>query len=114
MELLRTSVHKHIGKPPEYLRDSPAVRIAVLDTGIDKKHPFIKGALWRKRIKATKSFVSGDESVNDTFGHGTYIASLLLKVAPDVQLYVAKIATSEDIPEDHNIGEVKSSTFQCE
>jgi subtilisin family serine protease len=111
MNLLRTSVHKHIEKPPDYLRDSPAVRIAVLDTGIDKKHPFIRGALRTERIIVAKSFVSGDESVDDAFGHGTYVTSLLLKVALDAKLYVARVATGEDIPEDHNIGEVRSIAF---
>jgi subtilisin family serine protease len=111
MELLKTSVHKHIEKPPEYLRTSPAVKIAILDTGIDKKHSFIRGALRSRSIVAAKSFVKGDDSVNDAFGHGTYVASLLLKVAIDAKLYVARIATGEDIPEDHNIGQVRSVTL---
>jgi hypothetical protein len=111
MAFLENSVHKHIEKPPKYLRDARAVRIAVLDTGIDKEHPFIRAALKEKRIRMTESFVSGVDCTKDTFGHGTYIASLLLTVAPDAQLYVAKIATSEDIPPDHRIGEVTLTVF---
>jgi subtilisin family serine protease len=111
MGFLRTSIHKHIEKPDDYVRDSPAVRIAVLDTGIDKKHPFIRGALQSGSIVVAKSFVGGDESVNDTFGHGTYVTSLLLEVAPDAKLYVAKIATGEDVPADHNISGVRSIAF---
>jgi hypothetical protein len=109
MGFLGNYVHKHIEKPDKYLRDARAVRIAVLDTGIDKEHPFIRAALNEKRIRTAESFVSGVESTKDTLGHGTYIASLLLTVAPDAQLYVAKIATSEDIPPDHRISEVRST-----
>jgi subtilisin family serine protease len=107
-------VHKCISKPDGYLRDpdNPPVKIAVLDTGVDSKHNFIKGAVNTNRIKDRQSFVKGDSSTEDGFGHGTHVAALLLDVAPHAQIYVAKIANTGDIPSDHNIANV-SATYSC-
>ena len=104
MKLKATYVY--LKKPPEQLRDA-AVKIAVLDTGVDLKHPFIRGAIRQKRIRKLKSFVTNDTSTEDRVGHGTHVANLLLEVAPDAQLYIAKIASSKDIPSYHKIPEVK-------
>ncbi len=103
---LKSAVDKHTKKPHGYLRGIPAVKIAVLDTGIDSDHPSIKGALKIKRIQMARSFVKNDKSPEDRFGHGTHVTQLLLDVAPDAQLYVAKVAEKETIPQDHNIAEV--------
>ena len=105
MQLLKADVHKWIEKPANYLRDTP-VKIAVLDTGVDSKHNFIRGAVNTNRIKDRQSFVKGDKSTEDSFGHGTHVAALLLEVAPDAQIYVAKVANTGDIPTDHNIADV--------
>lgn len=46
-------------------------------------------------IRMKKSFVVANgiaEDTLDTCGHGTHIAGLLLKVAPDTDIYVAKVA----------------------
>lgn len=94
-----------IYKPPDFLRDYPPVRIAVLDTGVDSKHPFIKGAM-KYRIKERRNFVKGDDSNEDDYGHGTHVAALLLRVAPDAQIFVAKVAKDVNILSDHNIAEV--------
>jgi subtilisin family serine protease len=106
MDLLKRSVHKFISKPPDYLRETRPVKIAVLDTGLDLGHPFIQGA---KRIKEARNFVDHHSSMADTHGHGTHVAALLLKVAPYAQIYVAKVATAENIPKDHRIAEVHNS-----
>ena len=110
MKLLKTDVHKWIHKRENYLRDTP-VKIAVLDTGVDSKHNFIKGAVNTNRIKDRRSFIKGDKSTEDGFGHGTHVAALLLEVAPDAQLYVAKVANNGDIPSDHNIADVSKFSF---
>lgn len=50
------------------LSQGNAVRIAILDTGIDQNHEDLKG-----RIVENKSF-SRSKSVDDKFGHGTHVA----------------------------------------
>ncbi|KAH8886181.1 subtilisin-like protein [Thozetella sp. PMI_491] len=80
------------------------VKIAVLDTGVDEqdlefqtRRECITEDRLEERpecnddpVKATKSFV--DSSTEDTNGHGTHVAGLLLRVAPDADIYIAKIA----------------------
>jgi hypothetical protein len=99
----------HTKKRQHFVRDKdspPPVKIAVLDTGIDLEHNYIKGCKNANRIKKLKSFVTDDERINDGCGHGTHIAALLLKVAPECQIYVAKVASESKIPTEHKIAEV--------
>jgi subtilisin family serine protease len=72
-----------------------AVRVAVIDSGVDGKHPELRG-----RIAAAKSFVKGSALV-DTQGHGTFVAGLIAArtndgigiagLAPPAQLLIAKV-----------------------
>jgi subtilisin family serine protease len=50
-------------RPPQ-----PAIRVAVIDSGVDGAHPELAG-----RIEASRSFVGGSALV-DGFGHGTIVA----------------------------------------
>jgi hypothetical protein len=71
-----------------------AVRVAVIDSGVELGHPELKG-----RIVADKSFVGG--SVADTQGHGTFVAGEIAAIAdngvgiaglaPPARLVVAKV-----------------------
>jgi hypothetical protein len=69
------------------------VRIAILDTGIDFAHELVKKYRDRKQIKKTKSWIPGRPGTSDEDGHGTHAAMLLLKVAPEAELYIARIFT---------------------
>ncbi|KAH7388945.1 peptidase S8/S53 domain-containing protein [Cadophora sp. MPI-SDFR-AT-0126] len=95
MTLLKTNFHQHFPKNPDIVYD--CVKIAVLDTGIDTTENCIKGAVKQQRVKVVKSFVAGDTSADDDFGHGTHVASLLLKVAPRAKVFVLKIAKTDEI-----------------
>jgi subtilisin family serine protease len=66
-------------------------RIAILDTGIDFRHEPTLKYKNSKQITATKSWIQGRPGTVDNDGHGTHAAMLLLKVAPQVELYVAKV-----------------------
>ncbi|KAG8157271.1 hypothetical protein KVR01_012979 [Diaporthe batatas] len=98
-------------------RDEP-IKIAVLDTGLDVKHPnFLNPRLtgfeggkpvWAKkpepsqyeRIKACADFtgdglVESKDDMIDLNGHGTQVTELILRLAPRSDLYIARICTGE-------------------
>jgi hypothetical protein len=76
----------------------PPVRVAVIDTGIDKTHPELLS-----RVVATRSFVGG--SANDDDGHGTFVAGEIAAavdngrgiagLAPSARLVVAKVVRDD-------------------
>ncbi|KAH9228667.1 hypothetical protein K456DRAFT_803222 [Colletotrichum gloeosporioides 23] len=69
------------------------IRIAILDTGIDRNHPDLRAR--RNNVKKKHNWVGEDKSdVHDSNGHGTFTSCLLLDYAPDAELYVAKISDS--------------------
>ncbi|MFG2422740.1 S8 family serine peptidase [Streptomyces sp. NPDC048448] len=76
--------------------EGQGVKVAVLDTGIDAKHPDLAG-----RIAEAKDF-SGSSSTDDHFGHGTHVASIIggtgaassgtrRGVAPKTDLLIGKV-----------------------
>ncbi|OAL03888.1 hypothetical protein IQ06DRAFT_302808 [Phaeosphaeriaceae sp. SRC1lsM3a] len=79
--------------------ESNRIRIAVLDTGVN-----IEGSFWRGRsrvrqiksspIKKTMSFIG--DSVHDESGHGTNVAAIISKLAPEADLYIAKISHGKE------------------
>jgi subtilisin family serine protease len=112
-----------------------AVRIAVLDTGIDGDHPFNgdnpSGGGWARPRRGKNEKELSDLGYKDFVlktdvepadpvdqdGHGTHVAGIILQFAPNVHLYVARIAeTSKSIGKDDKlptrVAEVKSPTYQ--
>jgi Subtilase family len=79
----------------------PAVRVAVIDSGVDGDHPDLAG-----KIADAKSFVGGSAR-EDTEGHGTFVAGLIAAgvnnaagiagMAPSAQLLVAKVVHGNDL-----------------
>ncbi|KAH7309953.1 hypothetical protein BKA65DRAFT_485176 [Rhexocercosporidium sp. MPI-PUGE-AT-0058] len=72
------------------------VKIAILDTGIDLSHPDFKEdqsvSRTNRRIKIPEDFLDVDGKAHDTCGHGTHCVGLLRKVAPEADIYVARVA----------------------
>ncbi|PYH91049.1 subtilisin-like protein [Aspergillus ellipticus CBS 707.79] len=76
------------------------VRIAILDTGYDEEVPFFFFPGIQSRLKGWKDWVDGSDKPRDCDGHGTHLVSLLMKCAPEADVYVARIAKdSKDISE---------------
>jgi hypothetical protein len=80
------------------------LRVAILDSGIDLKH---KDFLNEKKIKDKKSFIKNCD-VQDTDGHGTHLAGLLLSLTQNVDLYIAKITGSAETIDAHK-GEIEAA-----
>ncbi|KAK0643847.1 peptidase S8/S53 domain-containing protein [Cercophora newfieldiana] len=82
------------------------VRVTVIDSGLDDTHPFIQRQCWKRYRPAIKKgetpvplfkdFTTSDTNKQhipvDETGHGTFIAGLILQLAPDVELSVARIS----------------------
>lgn len=95
---------------------SRKVRVCVIDTGLDKTHPSVLAAVSGDRLRAVKTFSSDstpneDPTANDQHGHGTHVADLILRVAPEAELYVAKVANARVIPETDFHLIAKESSF---
>ncbi|WP_369226992.1 S8 family serine peptidase [Streptomyces sp. R39] len=76
--------------------EGQGVKVAVLDTGVDAGHPDLVG-----RIAESKDF-SGSSGIDDHFGHGTHVASIVggsgaassgtrRGVAPKAELLIGKV-----------------------
>lgn len=93
---LAYNMQTQLRHPPE------RIRIAILDTGVDSENKMIRDSLKphlitkQIRIKERKSWVGSDEQYQDICGHGTHVARLLLRIAPEAELYIAKISDQVD------------------
>lgn len=85
------------------------VRIAIIDTGIDLCNSHFDnpaedlGATGdqetgpqRDRVKDCKRFIGAEAGDCDSVGHGTHCAALLLQLAPNADIYVARVTEKEE------------------
>lgn len=70
------------------LATGKGVRIALVDSGVDYSHPFLKGKI---SFDKAKSYVTGDTSVIDYNAHGTMIAGLIGQLSPDAVITPYKV-----------------------
>lgn len=88
---------------PTFPDQGSRIKVAILDTGLDMRHLFIQAR--GERIKDIRSWVNDldgrqDPSTRDVSGHGTHVTDLLLDVAPDCDVYIARIAEHTPIGPD--------------
>lgn len=71
------------------------VKVAILDTGIDIKHPDLSN-----NVKGTYNAIENNDIVDDESGHGTLIAGIIaaennkfgiVGIAPEADLYIVKV-----------------------
>jgi len=60
----------------QYALDGTGVGVAVIDSGV-ADHPDLHNASGASRVVYSQSFVSGDSSTSDKYGHGTHVAGLV-------------------------------------
>lgn len=75
-------------------RTGRGVRVAVIDSGIDTKHPALHG----KVKESVEAYISESgramirpSTTGDAAGHGTACAGIITEIAPDVELYSVKV-----------------------
>ena len=56
------------------------IKIAVLDTGVDSTHPFLKGRI----INEGYNFVDGTGGPRDDHGHGTHVSGIIVDATPNL------------------------------
>ncbi|KAB8213018.1 peptidase S8/S53 domain-containing protein [Aspergillus novoparasiticus] len=78
--------------PAQLPAESKEVRVAILDTGYNPNAPLLADVARSRRFKGWKDFVSGSDTPIDTFGHGTFMATLLVESAPISEVHVARVA----------------------
>jgi len=78
-----------------------AIRVAILDTGIDLNHPDLQD-----NVKGYINLIRPHKSGNDNNGHGTHVAGIVAAVdndigvigtGPDISLYAVKILNKKGI-----------------
>lgn len=95
--------------------DSNRVRVAIIDTGIDLGHVDMQAAVSDGRIAKVCDWVDGrggieDESTGDSIGHGTHITSIILDMAPNVDVYIGRVAKGRELSDDQaeNVAKVSN------
>ncbi|KAH7094546.1 hypothetical protein FB567DRAFT_585915 [Paraphoma chrysanthemicola] len=81
-----------IRQRPESPRDR--IRVAILDTGVDVSEHFLHRFYLKGQIIYADFLPGGSSSKipQDDHGHGTYITSILLKIAKNADVYVARVS----------------------
>ena len=64
------------------------VRVAVLDTGVRSTNPLLEGKIINKIQVA-------EGNLEDSLGHGTHVAGIILNIAPDAQIINTKVLNDE-------------------
>lgn len=69
------------------------VKIALIDSGVDKVHPLLKNSI---DLRNAKSFVTKEKSIEDTNGHGTMVAGIISQVSPKAKITPYRVLSSAD------------------
>jgi subtilisin family serine protease len=68
------------------------VWVAILDTGVDTRHPELKKAAQAHRIGGYRGFPDSLDSLADRNGHRTHGASVFMCTVPRASIYLGRVA----------------------
>ena len=97
---------------------SERVKVAIIDTGVNIRHPEISNAFYTGAITddCCQGFPGRLDPKADYDGHGTHVASVLLRTANNVSLYIARVADDQGIivggPDYEEVVSVRTYTLQ--
>jgi serine protease AprX len=60
----------------QFAQDGTGVGVAIIDSGVSD-HPDLHNAAGASRVVYSQSFVAGDTTTGDKYGHGTHVAGLI-------------------------------------
>jgi hypothetical protein len=66
--------------------DGSGVRVALLDSGVERSHPLLAGAMFDGDFHLAESGRLEEGDGTDCFGHGTAVASVIHQAAPGVTI----------------------------
>jgi len=104
----------HIHRCRRLAKITKPIRVAILDTGCKKDLAFFQDPERSKRIRGWKDFTASGSAVEtDLFGHGTFMARLLMHVAPIVDVYLIRVAEKTDDLQNsqHSIAQVRICSY---
>ncbi|KAI1149605.1 hypothetical protein F4825DRAFT_468932 [Nemania diffusa] len=102
-------IARHITLCRKLTETTEPIRVAILDTGCQKELDFFKDDRRLNRIKGWKDFtIPESQSAINTFGHGTFMARLLMHVAPIVDIFVICVAANAEDLQNHGQNIVKA------
>jgi subtilisin family serine protease len=89
------------------LATGAGVRVAVLDTGVDRLHPALVS-----RLDPGYDFVDGDTDPSEqgsrldpAFGHGTHVAGIVAQIAPDARIVPMRVLDPQGAGDTWALGE---------
>lgn len=101
--------------------------IAIIDTGVDVTHPFLKNNLWANPNEILNgkdddgngfiddihgwNFAANSRDLTDTHGHGTHVAGIVKGIAPRVRLMILKYYDPHSRTSDNLGNTVKAITY---
>ena len=107
-----TNLHETVLEvaPRRHTTKEERIKIAVLDTGVQQEtfENWLQQRQIRNRVSYT-SFVNGDSGYPpcDDADHGTHIAALLLRTAPNADVLIARVANGTSIEAADSITKVR-------
>ena len=68
-------------------RTSASIKVAVVDSGVDHTHPFLKSRVTSDGY----DFVDNDSNAYDLFGHGTHVAGTIVDCTPGLNVKILPV-----------------------